>query len=149
MAAVVPVTVSAIVLVARGHVPLVGVVDALLVGLMVGAGMALSLVNGLLRSITRLRISTRRIALDSGGDAPPEKGGIDDLDQLAAWLSAVSRHVRRSLREAREREQETEAVFARMADGILLVDGDRASAASTRPLRRCWRSLRAVRWDTP
>ena len=124
MAAVVPVTVSAIVLVARGHVPLVGVVDALLVGLMVGAGMALSLVNGQLRSITRLRISTRRIALDSGGDAPPEKGGIDDLDQLAAWLSAVSRHVRRSLREAREREQETEAVFARMADGILLVDGD-------------------------
>ena len=37
LAAMVPVLASTIVLMARGHVPLVGVVDALLVGLMVGA----------------------------------------------------------------------------------------------------------------
>ncbi len=92
------------------------------------AGLAASLVlstylaRGLLRPVAHLR----SLAEDLGSSTVGKRilWHADEVAQLVPIFVGAVRAVRARLREAEGRRQETETLLARMADGVVVVDGD-------------------------
>lgn len=119
-----PVLVSVLVLVLHQGGMSWAAVDALLIGLLVGVGLALLCIQELVRPMVRLRSAARRLRAAHGSEPSAKEFVTEDLGLLAGVFTSLAAEVRQALREARDNHEQMEAIFARMADGVLVVDGE-------------------------
>ncbi|MDH7568581.1 MAG: ATP-binding protein [Armatimonadota bacterium] len=123
LAAIAPAVVVVLFLWARHLLTPTAALQAIALALLTAVVLCRGLLRDVFRFVGRMRGVARRLR-PNGSEYPVEPDVADDFNQLAALFIALSEDVRRAFRKAHAERQEMEAVFSRMADGILVVDAD-------------------------